>query len=161
RCDKPLAKMYRLSSGAGLAPGNERMLTGALVLLAGQFAFFEVQPGLTAGEEPAVGPSLAFETGVGGAWRNSRPRFFLAARYERSGVEFTGADVSHRSYDDLSLGLRLLIPIAEPVRIYFDLLLGGTHAEARLERDGLPMLESERWRPLGQLALGLQVRPLT
>src|SRR5262249_17533654 len=115
----------------------------------------------TAGEEPAVGPSLAFETGVGGAWRNSRPRFFLAARYERSAVEFTGADVSRRSYDDLSLGLRLLIPIAEPVRIYFDLLLGGTRAEARLERDGLPMLESERWRPLGQLALGLQVRPLT
>ncbi|HJZ87817.1 MAG TPA: hypothetical protein VKN99_21735 [Polyangia bacterium] len=138
----------------------------ALLLLTGQFFFVEAQPGIEAGEEPAVGQALGVEAGMGGSWRGSLPRFFLVARYERAAIDYSGGALqpgyaSRREYDDLAFGLRILIPVVEPVRIYFDALAGTTDAHAQLARPDLPMLDSERFRPLGQFALGLQFRLFT
>ena len=130
-------------------------MTPTLLLLAGQFFFAEVQPGIEVGEEPASGRALALQTGVGGSWAGSLPRFFLTGRYEHAGIDF---GPSQRKYDDAALGLRILVPIVEPVRIYGEALGGITNAQASLDRMDGPRLESERVRPLFQLALGVQVR---
>ena len=126
-----------------------------LLLLAGQFFFAEVQPGVEVGEEPASGSALALQTGMGGSWAGSLPRFFLTLRYEHAGIE-NGPSV--RTYDDVAGGLRILIPIVEPVRIYGEALGGVTDARVTLDRMNLPTLDSQRMRPLFQLALGVQVR---
>jgi hypothetical protein len=135
------------------------MLPAALFLLTGQYFFVEAQPGLEAGEEPALGEALGIEAGVGGAWGQTRPRFFLVTRYEHADIAHDGAGFhSDRSYDDISAGLRLLLPVAGPFRIYGDALGGSTVAHAALDRMGLPSLDAEHFRPLFQLAVGAQFR---
>src|SRR5262245_61080270 len=125
------------------------------LLAGGQFFFAEVQPGIEVGEEPASGGALALQTGVGGSWAGSLPRFFLTLRYEHAGIDH---GPSRREYDDVAAGLRILVPVVEPVRIYGEALGGVTDARATLARDGLPMLDSARMRPLFQLAAGVQIR---
>src|SRR5215471_12246319 len=138
-------------------PLEEQALVHAMLCLlaGGQFFFAEVQPGVEVGEEPASGAALALQTGVGGSWAGSLPRFFLTMRYEHAGIE-NGA--SRRDYDDVAAGLRILIPVVEPLRIYGEALGGFTDAHATLARYNLPTLESVRMRPLVQLAAGVQVR---
>jgi hypothetical protein len=135
-----------------------------LLLLAGQLFFLEAQPGVQLGEEPAIGPSLAVEAGCGGSWNGSRMRFFLVTRLEGATVDYEGAqlpvgDRSSRSYGDASVGLRFLYPLTDGLRLYVDLLTGGSFVHAELERPGLPGLRADRTLFLAQTALGLQVRP--
>jgi hypothetical protein len=134
-----------------------------LLLAAGQLFFVEAQPSVVVGDESAVGNALAVEAGVGGSIASSRPRFFLVGRYETAGLVYESPPSRlgyrlERDWDDASLGLRILVPIVEPVRIYADALVGTTLERGELRRIDLPALASERQRLLWQLALGLQVR---
>jgi hypothetical protein len=138
------------------------MVTTAL-LLAGQFFFFEAQPGLEVGEENAEGYALGFEAGAGGAWRGSLPRFFLIGRYGRSSISETvfraqKSFESRRAYGDIAGGVRILVPIVEPFRIYGEVLGGATSATTEITRAELPPLTSRRFRPIIQAAAGVQFR---
>jgi hypothetical protein len=47
-----------------------------------------------------------------------------------------------------------------PIRFFADVLGGGSHIIATLERDGLPTQTVRGWLPLGAAAAGIQVRLL-
>jgi hypothetical protein len=138
------------------------MLALAPFLMAGQLFFVEAQPGAEAGEEPAVGGAFGLEMGAGGSWAGSRPRFFLVARYEHAAIEYAPEGAlrfrSQREYDDLAAGLRILLPIVEPVRIYGEGLVGASFTDATLDRPGLAALDAAHTRAIGQAAFGVQLR---
>src|SRR5262249_185986 len=54
----------------------------ALLLLTGQFFFVEAQPGIEAGEEPAVGQALGVEARTGGAARRAHPPLLLVPPHQ-------------------------------------------------------------------------------
>src|SRR5262249_4309876 len=127
-----------IKSYAWLALGTALALRALMLrafLLVGQYFFLEAQPGIERGEEPAFGEMIGLEAGVGGAVGRSRPRYCLIARYEHAWIDHEGEGfVSRRGYDDIAAGLRILIPIVEPVRIYAEALGGSTVAQAELHR---------------------------
>jgi hypothetical protein len=136
------------------------MLAPTLLVALGPLFFVEAQPGIESGEQPGIGPTLGIEAGVGGSWRGSRPRFFLVVRGAISASTASGTQggISRREYDDVAGGLRLLVPIVGPLRLYAEMLAGATVASASLERHDLPALDEQHLRPLAEVALGASLR---
>jgi hypothetical protein len=82
------------------------------------------------------------------------------ASAEATGTGATGTYVATQNGADLAAGARVLIPIAGPLRVYIDVLGGGTLASFNLERSGLDSRSSFGRHGLVELAAGLDVRVL-
>ncbi len=101
--------------------------------------------------------------GAGGKLRGFPPRFYLLfeasrATHDREIQSNAGTLSSSFTGTDVAGGLRILMPVAGPLRLYGDVLVGGTYGEFGLARgDGTPR-ESQRWSPLVDLAAGMDFR---
>jgi len=131
---------------------------------ASQFFLLELAPGLTLSDRGStLGYDVGLTFGVGGKLRFFPPRFFLLASFGFGGAGSRGdrygapyAFVSN--HYDLAGGLRILIPIVGPLRVYADVLGGVTRVAGSLERAGAMPLTSDSWEPMLMLAAGLAVR---
>jgi hypothetical protein len=63
-----------------------------------------------------------------------------------------------RSAFDLALGLRVVIPVFGPLRVFVDALGGAALVSAMLEREGMATQEATEWSWAGVLGAGVQVR---
>lgn len=63
-----------------------------------------------------------------------------------------------RSMFDLALGLRVVIPVIGPLRVFVDALGGTAMVSSTLEREGMAPLEATEWSWAGVLGAGVQVR---
>lgn len=103
--------------------------------------------------------------GIGGKLKFLPPRFYFMAgvlhqSYRADGNHaLTGESFSARqSLLDLSLGLRIVIPVYRGLRIYCDLMAIAAHQRSEIEREGIGKKTSSGWLPGGLVALGLQYR---
>jgi hypothetical protein len=113
--------------------------------------------------DESMGLGYGLLLGAGGKLRGFPPRFYLlfeAARgtHDREGGGTTGTLTSTFTGTDVAGGLRILMPIAGPLRLYGDVLVGGTYGEFGLERADGTLRESQRWSPLVDLAAGVDFR---
>jgi hypothetical protein len=111
------------------------------------------------------GLALEGVLGVGGKLRGFPLRFYLVGEFayssssDEGSLPAAGLPFSEsRSHRDLALGLRVYIPVYRPVRLFFDLMGGGSHATAVFERAGLSTLSTQGWYPLALAAAGVQFR---
>lgn len=105
--------------------------------------------------------------GIGGKMRNFPPRFYLVGEftYSTSTLEGTLPDLPLRfseemSYRDLAFGLRVYLPVARRLRLFLDIMGGGTNIVGMFRRDDLSPLAVDTWSPLALGAVGLQARLL-
>ncbi|HEY3358614.1 MAG TPA: hypothetical protein VGQ83_35530 [Polyangia bacterium] len=101
--------------------------------------------------------------GVGGRPARSPLRLYAlfevaGATTDAAGVTPTGAYGATLRRVDIAAGLRFLLPVSGPLRIYADLLVGGTTYQASLERQGLDPRSSENGTALVDVAAGLDLR---
>lgn len=113
------------------------------------------------------GMALGGLFGVGGKFRGFPLAFYGFAEFDYSQENSKGnvpllatTYTNERSYRDLGLGLRIYAPIYGPLRIFADVIFGGTHIEADLQRANMTPLSASGWHPQFQLAAGLQLRLL-
>jgi len=125
----------------------------------------EVNGGGTLGGN--LGLAVEGVVGVGGKFRGFPLRFYLVTEVAYASTSQDGALAGpslgfseERSYRDLALGLRTYVPIFGPVRLFLDLMGGGSHVAATLERDNLYTLSASDWFGMGQFAGGIQLRVL-
>ena len=113
--------------------------------------------------DESMGLGYGVLLGVGGKLRGFPPRFYLLfeasrATHDRESHGSAGSLTSSFTGTDVAGGLRVLMPVAGPLRLYADVLVGGTHGEFGLTRaEGTPR-ESQRWSPLVDLAAGMDFR---
>jgi hypothetical protein len=112
------------------------------------------------------GMSVGGLVGVGGKLKRFPPRFYLVAEFahatrfaEGSLPDLPLAFEETWRFNDAALGLRIYVPIYRHVRILIDLMGGCSRIKGDLLREGMNRLGVEGWRPLGQFATGIQVRP--
>ncbi|MBW2261072.1 MAG: hypothetical protein JRG91_03785 [Deltaproteobacteria bacterium] len=103
--------------------------------------------------------------GIGGKLKFLPPRFYFMAgvlhqTFRTQGSHaLTGESFSAReSLLDLSLGLRIVIPIYKGLRIYCDLMAIAAHHVSEVKRDSIGEKKSVGWLPGGLAALGVQYR---
>ncbi len=103
--------------------------------------------------------------GIGGKLKFLPPRFYFMAgvlhqTFRADGSHaLTGESFSARqSLLDLSLGLRIVIPIHRGLRIYCDLMVIAAHHASEIERESIGKKTSAGWLPGGLAALGVQYR---
>jgi hypothetical protein len=113
--------------------------------------------------DESMGLGYGVLLGAGGKLRGLPPRFYLlfeAARasHDRGTDGSTGTLTSTFTGTDVAGGLRVLMPIAGPLRIYGDVLVGGTYGEFGLSRPDADPRASQRWSPLVDLAAGMDFR---
>ena len=101
--------------------------------------------------------------GVGGKVPLLPLRAYLIGEFDYSTSHGSGvrapleySDVRH--YRDLTLGLRLYLPIWAGLRLFADVQGGGSHQAVALEREDLPPRLVSGWTPHFQLAGGAQYR---
>lgn len=87
---------------------------------------------------------LAYSTSYGGGIQSHTP------------LEYTDA----RHYRDLSVGLRLYLPVWAGLRLFADVQGGASHQTVTLERVDFPLRTVSGWNPHFQVAAGLQYRLL-
>jgi hypothetical protein len=129
-----------------------------------QFFLLEASLGLSLADRgDALGFDAGLTVGVGGKLRHFPPRFFLLGSFG-GGVARTRGDHNSTPFAlatnhlDLLGGLRILIPIFGPVRIYGDVLGGMTRVGGTLDRYGAMSLAAESFEPMLTLAAGLSLR---
>jgi len=127
----------------------------------GTHFLLQATAGFSCDESMGLGYGLLL--GAGGKLRGFPPRFYLlfeGARqtHDQGGVGTTGTLTSNFTGTDVAGGLRILMPIAGPLRIYGDVLVGGTYGEFGLQRGDGTLRESQRWSPLVDLAAGIDFR---
>lgn len=105
--------------------------------------------------------------GVGGKPWNIPLRFYLISEFayntSTDAGEMPGVPLGYRderAFRDISLGLRIYLPLIPRLRLYSDVLGGGSHQSVTLKRDELPTRIASGWSPLAHVALGLQYRLL-
>jgi hypothetical protein len=101
--------------------------------------------------------------GAGGRLGGTPFRFYLVGEMAYAAMSGTGSIegtryVDERRWLDLDFGLRMIIPIVGPLRVFFDLMGGATLAHAGLEREGHTPLESTDWEPMMAASAGFQAR---
>src|SRR5258708_24167983 len=140
-----MASVHRLA-GTALARASRMHLT----LLFGTFFFLEIQPGVELGPEASPGLGVAVEAGAGGAWGHSLPRFFLVTRIAHAVVSdgprasaFAPDFTARHTFDDITGGLRILVPLVEPLRVYGDVLGGATALHTDVSRLAMPSLTND------------------
>lgn len=112
-----------------------------------------------------MGFSVGGVLGFGGRPWGMPLRIYLVGEFAHSGHAMDGqlpvAGLRYsggRAYNDTALGLRGLLPIWGPIRLFVDVMGGFTHASGQLHRAGMPALSASEWQGLGQLAGGVQLR---
>lgn len=115
------------------------------------------------------GGGLAMEgiIGVGGRLWKLPLRFYLVSEFAFNTATETGDMASvplgyrdERAFRDLSVGLRVYIPVLTRMRLYSDIMGGGSHQTVTLKRDDLPDRVASGWSPLAHVAVGFQYRVL-
>ncbi len=111
------------------------------------------------------GPAFGALFGGGGRIPGSRPRLYLIGEVAGYGARTAGESaaldleyIDQRSYLDVAAGLRIYVPLLYGFRAMADAQAGGSRVSARLERSGLPPRSGVGWRPLFQVAVGVQYR---
>jgi hypothetical protein len=127
----------------------------------GTHFLIQATTGFSCDESMGLGYGLLL--GAGGKLRGFPPRFYLLfetsrATHDRETYGNTGSLTSSFTGTDVAGGLRVLMPIAGPLRLYGDVLAGGTYGEFGLSRPDGTQRESQRWSPLVDLAAGVDVR---
>jgi hypothetical protein len=113
--------------------------------------------------DESMGLGYGVLLGAGGKLRGFPPRFYLLveasrATHDRESSGGGGTLTSTFTGTDIAGGLRVLMPVSGPLRLYADVLVGGTHGEYGVTRaEGTPR-ESQRWSPLVDLAAGMDFR---
>lgn len=115
------------------------------------------------------GGGMAMEgvMGVGGKLWSLPMRFYLVTEFayntSTDSGDVGGAPLGYRderSFRDVALGLRVYMPIYGRLRLFGDIMGGGSHQTITLERDELPTRVASGWSPLAHLAAGVQFRLL-
>lgn len=111
------------------------------------------------------GPAFGLVLGGGGRIPRAHPRVYLIGELSGYSAHTAGQSVSldmayvdRRAYLDLAIGLRVYVPLLRGLRLVADLQAGGSRVDALLERTGLPPRAGVGWRPLLQVAPGVQYR---
>jgi hypothetical protein len=111
------------------------------------------------------GMALGAILGVGGKFRGFPPRFYLIGEFSYGTATTEGLNQGaarefqdSRSFRDVGGGLRIYLPIYGPLRLFGDLVFGGSHVSANLKRTDAPVVQAAGWTPLVQVGAGLQLR---
>ena len=112
---------------------------------------------------PGFGGSSHLLLGAGGRRPGGFLRFYaiggLAHASVRSSHARDGLRYEHsRHHLDVIAGLRIYVPVTGPVRLFTDLLGGGSHMWSNLEGGPFDAYRAQGWRPVFIWAIGLQVR---
>lgn len=125
---------------------------------------FIAELGLGATVRGAYGIETSMMLGAGGRLGGFPPIFYavlesaFATAAAGGQISSAMAFADDRRFWDLSLGLRVYVPVWGPLRIFFDVLGGTTRASASLERTGVRTLEADERRPMASLSAGFQSR---
>lgn len=105
------------------------------------------------------------EIGYGGRLAGTPVRFYGVAGFDRAAFSATGLNphtgarwASDRSYNDIQVGLRVLVPVVWQLRWYLDLMAGGSFLEGSVEREGADTLTSSGWAGLFVAGTGFELR---
>jgi hypothetical protein len=103
--------------------------------------------------------------GVGGQLRRfPLPLYAISeVAYATSTVVGEGSPLpfrDERAHRELTLGLRLYVPIVGPLRLFVEALGGAGYVSASLERADLPSLAASGWVKLATVGGGVQLRLL-
>jgi hypothetical protein len=116
-------------------------------------------------EQMGVAFSYGGMIGIGGKLRMLPPRFYLMAGvlhqgYSHDGVHALTAEgyVARQSLLDLSVGLRIVLPIHLGFRVYVDVMAVASRQKFEVVRASSADRRGESWGPGGLVALGLQYR---
>ena len=112
---------------------------------------------------PGLGGVSHLLVGAGGRRPGGLLRFYGIAGLSQASVRLGGQSgglpyesVHHQL--DLVAGLRIYVPLFGPLRLFTDLLGGGTHGWSEILGGTFGAYEAQGWRKLFVGALGLQVR---
>ena len=105
--------------------------------------------------------------GVGGRLWKLPLRFYLVSEFAFNTSTDAGTVASvplgyrdERAFRDLAVGLRIYVPVFTRMRIFSDIMGGGSHQTVTLNRDELPTRVASGWSPLAHVAVGFQYRVL-
>lgn len=105
--------------------------------------------------------------GVGGRLWQLPLRFYLLSEFAFNTSTESGTMSSvplgyrdERAFRDLAVGLRIYVPVFTRMRIFGDIMGGGSHQTVTLKRDELPLRVASGWSGLSHVAVGFQYRVL-
>jgi hypothetical protein len=114
------------------------------------------------------GPTFGGLIGVGGKPPLVPFRFYLIGElaFSSSGDEGIAPALGstfrdERTRGEIDLGLRMYVPVWGPVRLFGDILGGGSHVTATFARRGWATLSEDYWQGTVVAAAGLQLRLFT
>lgn len=103
--------------------------------------------------------------GYGGRLRGSRLRFYGLLSFDRAAFSGSGLHEAsgtewavERSYNDIQIGIRMLVPIWWRLRFYLALYGGASYQNGELSRMGDDLYEADAWSLLLTSTAGLEVR---
>jgi len=112
-----------------------------------------------------AGLSVGGLLGVGGKLRGFPLRFYLGGEFAYSSNTETGASPTlgtefrdQRGYRDLALGLRVYLPVLGRLRLFGDILGGGSWVSGTIARGDLVERSVSGWEGLAVVGGGLQLR---
>ena len=116
-------------------------------------------------EQMGVALSYGGMIGIGGKLKAFPPRFYLMAGVLHQGFRadglhpLTGQEYTARqSLLDISIGLRIVVPIYKGLRIYADVMALASRQKYEVVRAASDSRLSTYWTPGGVVALGIQYR---
>jgi len=131
----------------------------------GTFVEIDAQAGVSTPTFERMGVAFSYGgmIGIGGRLRWMLPRFYLMAGAMHQGWSADGVRpetgegfTASQSLLDLSLGLRVVIPIWKGLRVHIDLMGLASRQEFEVRHDS--KRASESWGPGGLVAFGIQYR---
>jgi hypothetical protein len=112
-----------------------------------------------------AGPALRAAVGAGGKWKGFPARFYAIGQFGVSSYAASPptyltarAGAESGAFQDLALGLRVVLPVVSELRVFVEGLLGASLASARYMEPGLAPLHAREWLGLALLSGGLQWR---
>jgi len=133
----------------------------------GTRALVEVHAGLASPPFEHLRLSLGYgiEVGYGGRLGGSPVRFYGVVGFDRAAYAATGTHPfggwqwsTERSYYDMHVGLRMLVPVVWELRWYLEALAGASYLDGSLEREIAPRVSTSGWSALLVGATGLELR---
>ena len=108
-----------------------------------------------------AGPALRASLGAGGKWKGFPARFYGIGQFGVS--SYTASSPAHAgsesgAFQDLALGLRVVLPLVSELRVFVEGLVGASLASARYMEPGLSTLHAREWLGLALFSGGLQYR---
>ena len=156
-----------VTTAAALAAAALLTSTPAEAKARATYVEIDMNLGMTTPPYQDMGLALSYGgmIGIGGKLKFLPPRFYFMAgvlhqSFRAEGTHaLTGESYTARqSLLDLSLGLRIVIPVYKGLRIYCDLMAIAAHQMSEVRRDAIGKKTSSGWLPGGLAALGVQYR---